>query len=71
MINELLIKKNNFIKKKIIIKEELTKLNKQLKETNCLLNKICKHDWVIDYIDKPFGEGSIQIKYCYHCELTK
>lgn len=71
MLSELIIKKKKLIQKKIYIEEQIKEINIKLKETDSLLNKLCSHNWIIDYIDKPFGEGSNTIKYCEYCHLIK
>ena len=38
-----------------------------------ILRKICKHQWIVDYIDQmypTFKEG-IRIEYCKYCELNR
>ena len=71
MIDEIIIKKNKLIQKKIYMENKIKEINIKIKETDRLLNKICSHNWIIDYIDKPFGEGSNTIKYCEICKLVK
>ena len=71
MLNNLIIKRDNIIKKKILLEEELKNVNKELKQTEQVINKLCNHNWVTDFIDRPYGEGSLKIIYCEHCYLNK
>ncbi len=43
----------------------------KIKKINDLMNTICDHKWITDYIDYPDGEGSYPIIYCVNCELNK
>jgi hypothetical protein len=45
---------------------------KKLEELDKKIAKICKHDFINDYIDTmfPYREG-ILITYCEYCELSK
>ena len=71
MLNNFIIKRDNIIKKKILLEEQLTNINKELKQTEQVINKLCHHNWITDFIDKPYGEGSVKIIYCEHCYLNK
>lgn len=71
MFNELIIKRDNIIKKKVLLEEELKVVNIELKQTEQHINKLCQHNWITDFIDKPYGEGSMKIIYCEHCYLNK
>jgi len=71
MLNNLIIKRDNIIKKKILLEEELKNINKELKQTEKVINKLCDHNWITDFIDRPYGEGSLKIIYCDHCYLNK
>ena len=71
MLNNLIIEKKELIKEKIKVENKLNSIKKKINEKDIMINKLCQHEWIIDYIDKPFGEGSNMIKYCCYCELTK
>ena len=71
MLNNLIIKRDDIIKKKILLEEELKNINKELKQTEKVINKLCNHSWITDFIDRPYGEGSLKIIYCEHCYLNK
>jgi len=71
MLNNFIIKRDNIIKKKILLEEELKEVHIELKQAEQLINKLCKHNWITDFIDKPYGEGSVKIIYCEHCYLSK
>ena len=71
MLNNLIIKRNKIIKKKNILQTEIKNINAELKQTENLIHKLCQHNWITDYIDKPYGEGSDIIIYCENCYLTK
>lgn len=71
MLNNLIIKRDNIIKKKILLEEKLDNINKELKQTENVISKLCNHNWITDYIDKPYGEGSFKIIYCENCYLNK
>lgn len=57
------------------IQYNLTEKNKdnsnKIEKINELLNIMCDHEWIEDYIDYPDGEGSYKIVYCSNCELNK
>tara|TARA_X000000368_G_C22991624_1_gene694608 strand:- start:1114 stop:1332 length:219 start_codon:yes stop_codon:yes gene_type:complete len=71
MLNSLLVKRDNIINKKVLFEIKLKELNKELEILENAINKLCCHNWVIDYIDKPNGEGSEKITYCDCCYLNK
>ena len=71
MLNNLIFKRDNIIKKKNLLEEELKNINKELKQTEKVINKLCNHNWITDFIDRPYGEGSLKIIYCEHCHLNK
>ena len=71
MLSDLMIKRKKLIQEKIYMEKKIKEINMELKETDSLLNKLCSHNRIIDYVDKPYGEGSFQIKYCKYCELIK
>lgn len=71
MLNNFVIKRDNIIKEKTLLKKQLTNINKELIQIEQVINKLCNHNWVTDFIDKPYGEGSVKIVYCDNCYLNK
>ena len=71
MLGELIIKRNNIINKKVLFEIKLKELKDELKLIENALNKLCQHNWITDYIDKPNGEGSDKIVFCEICNLVK
>jgi hypothetical protein len=60
---------NTYIQHNLNEKNKMT-LNK-IQKINELLNIICDHKWIKDYIDYPDGEGCYPVVYCIDCELHK
>ena len=71
MLKKLLLERNNFLKKRHILNIHLTNITTKLKNTENQIRKLCQHEWVVDYIDHKYGEGSNIIEYCRICELSK
>mgnify|MGYP001185604926 CR=1 FL=1 len=71
MLNDFIIKKDKLIQKKMLLEEKLKLINDEIFSTEKVINKLCQHSWVTDYIDNSYGDGSYKIKYCEHCYLTK
>jgi hypothetical protein len=44
--------------------------NKLINRIEVILESICNHNWLYDYVDDLYG-NTIRIKYCEYCELTK
>ncbi len=71
MLNEFIIKKNKLVQKKMLLEEKLKLVNDEIISTEKVINKLCQHSWVTDYIDNSNGNGSFKINYCEFCYLTK
>ena len=69
MLNNFIIKKEKLVQKKILLEEKLKNINCEILSTDRVINKLCNHNWLTDYIDN--SNGSYQIKYCKNCYLTK
>ena len=70
MILSILIKNRDFFTTELWRKrEEIKKLESILHETENEIREQCKHNWVKDYIDDKYGEGSNMIIYCEHCKI--
>ena len=55
------------------LQEDLATKQQRSVDIENILRKICKHQWIVDYIDQmypTFKEG-IRIEYCKHCELNR
>ena len=52
-------------------KEEIESLKEVIENTNKIIRQECDHNWITDYIDNKYGEGSQIIIYCDDCQLNK
>lgn len=71
MLDDLLIKKDKLVNQKIKLEEQIKEIDIELNKTDKIIRKLCDHNWIIDYIDKPHGNGSTVINYCEFCYLNK
>ena len=71
MLSQLISKKNNLINEKVKLERKLDYISNEINKIQCGINKLCKHTWTEDYIDKTDGEGSNIICYCLNCETIK
>jgi len=71
MFNGLIYKRDTIINKKTSFEIKLKELSSELIIVENAINKLCEHNWVTDYIDKPNGEGSQKIIYCDYCYSSK
>tara|TARA_B100001093_G_C26859137_1_gene1029012 strand:+ start:7896 stop:8114 length:219 start_codon:yes stop_codon:yes gene_type:complete len=71
MLSQLLLKKNDLINERVKLERKLKCVSTEINKIQCGINKLCKHEWVRDYIDKPYGNGSDTIYYCLYCETIK
>ena len=71
MILSALIKIREFLKTELWRKEQnILQLKEIVKETEKIIRKECKHNWIKDYIDNKYGEGSQIIIFCDKCKLN-
>jgi hypothetical protein len=71
MILSALIKNREFLKTELWRKEQnILQLKEIVKETEKIIRKECKHNWIKDYIDNKYGEGSQIIIFCDKCKLN-
>ena len=71
MILSALIKNRIFLTTELWRKEQdILQLRELVKETEKIIRKECKHNWVKDYIDNKYGEGSQIIIFCDKCKLN-
>ena len=71
MLSQLISKKNKLVNEKVKIERKLKYISNEIDKIQCGINKLCKHAWIEDYIDKADGEGSYVICYCSYCETVK
>jgi len=71
MLLSALIKNREFLKTELWRKEQdILQLKDIVKETEKIIRKECKHNWIKDYIDNKYGEGSQLIIFCDKCKLN-
>ena len=71
MILSALIKNREFLTTELWRKEQdILQLREIVKETEKIIRKECKHNWIKDYIDNKYGEGSQLIIFCDKCKLN-
>ena len=71
MLLSALIKNREFLKTELWRKEQdILQLRELVKETEKIIRKECKHNWIKDYIDNKYGEGSQLIIFCDKCKLN-
>jgi len=71
MILSALIKNRVFLTTELWRKEQdILQLRELVKETEKIIRKECKHNWIKDYIDNKYGEGSQIIIFCDKCKLN-
>ena len=71
MLNGLIYKRDTIINKKTSFEIKLKELSSELIIVENAINKLCEHNWITDYIDKPNREGSNIIIYCDICYSSK
>ena len=71
MLSELVYKRDSIINKKKSFEIKLKELSSELVIVENAINKLCEHNWITDYVDKPNGEGSEMIIYCDFCNSVK
>ena len=71
MLSELVYKRDGIVNKKKSFEIKLKELSSELKIVENAINKLCEHNWITDYVDKPNGEGSEMIIYCDFCNSVK
>ena len=71
MILSALIKNREFLTTELWRKEhDIENLKNIIKNTEIIIRKECKHNWIRDYIDNTDGEGSQLIIFCDKCKLN-
>uniref|UniRef100_A0A6C0F8U3 Uncharacterized protein n=1 Tax=viral metagenome TaxID=1070528 RepID=A0A6C0F8U3_9ZZZZ len=71
MILSALIKNRVFLTTELWRKEQdILQLRELVKETEKIIRKECKHNWIKDYVDNKYGEGSQIIIFCDKCKLN-
>ena len=55
MLSQLISKKNNLINEKVKLERKLDYISNEINKIQCGINKLCKHTWTEDYIDKTDG----------------
>jgi len=71
ILSELVYKRDIIVNKKKTFEIKLKELSNELIIFENAINKLCEHDWITDYVDKPNGEGSEMIIYCNFCNSVK
>jgi hypothetical protein len=71
MILSTLIKNREFLATELWRKQQdIIHLKEVIKDTEKIIREECKHNWIKDYIDSKYGEGSQLIIYCDKCKLN-
>jgi len=66
-----LIKNREFLTTELWRKQqEIINLKEVIKNTEEIIREECNHNWIKDYIDNKYGEGSQLIIYCDKCNLN-